>query len=203
MIFQDLVTQIQTEGRLVNDDSFIQVVIGILNESFKEAVESQRPFELRNQAILNLSTANGIVSVPNDFFINHQVFYKTSGFCEYQLTDQDKSISPAPRGLYGYPKTFEVENGLNYILAPANLITSADQLRIIYYQNPPEVTTDTLTSENPIPRLEPFLIRCALRRLRMYHSDDLQVAQMLTGDISSAAQAYSKDTPERTSKTGS
>lgn len=203
MIFGDLVTQIKTEGRLADDDAFTQTVLGIINESFKEAVESQRPFELRNQVSIALTSGVGTVPVPTDFFIHHQLFYTSSLGPEYQLTDQDKAISPAPRGLFGYPKTFEVENGLNFILGPANLITSADTLRVIYYQKPPEVSEAMLNQVNPIPRLEPFLIRCALRRVRMYHSDDLQVAQMLTADITSAASAYTKDTPERESKTGS
>lgn len=202
MIYQNLIDQIKTESRLKDDDSFTSIAIGLLNEAFKEAVESQRPFELRNEVNLSLVSGVGTVSPPDDFFIHHQLFYKLSTGKEYQLTDQDKAIAPAPRGLYGYPKTFEIQEGLNIVLSPVELISSGDNLRLIYYQIPPIITMANITQENPIIRLEPFLIRFAIRRGRMFHSDDLQVAQMLTSDVGAAASAYTKDSPERNSKTG-
>lgn len=204
MTFSDLINQIKTEGRIKDDDAFTPVVIGLMNEAYKEAVESQRPFELREEVSIALTANQSTVPVPSDFFIHHQLFYQTGSYAPYQLTDQDKAASPAPRGLYGKPKQFEIQSGtpLQIILKPTTNIASGDTLDLIYYQAPTIVTSTNLTSPNPIPRLEPFIIRMALRRVRMYHSDDIQIAQMLTGDISSAANAYSKDSPERESTTG-
>lgn len=203
MTFQELAQQIQMEGRIKDDDAFLSIVIGLMNEAYKEAVEAQRPFELREEVSISLTSGQGTVPLPVDFFIHHQLFYKTGAYAPYQLSDQDKAASPAPRGLYGKPKQFEIQSGQVIILKPSNNVGGGDMLDLIYYQAPTIIASSNITEQNPIPRLEPFLIRMALRRVRMYHSDDIQVAQMLTGDITSAANAYSKDGPERESSTGS
>jgi hypothetical protein len=203
MVYQNLVNQIKTEARIRQDNSFDSTVIGLINELFKEAVESQRPFELRSEQPLNLTTATATVALPTDFFIHHQVFFKdVDTGKKWQLTDFDKAIPPAPRGFYGHPTGFQVASG-NLVVLPKEDIVSGDQIILVYYKKPPEISEIDLVNSNPIPRLEPFIIRGVLRRLRMLHSDDLQVAQMLSGDISSAAQAYTKDSPERDAKSGS
>lgn len=198
MIFQDLVSQIKTEARIKEDDSFDSTVIALINELFKEAVESQRPFELRNEVSLNLTpSGTGIIDVPTDFFIHHQVFYKDiNTLREWQLSDEDSIILPAPRGMYGFPKSFQIVNGVRIAIKPSSSVVEGSILRLIYYQKPPEIGMVNLVDDNPIPRLEPFLVRACIRRLRMFHADDLQVAQMLSGDISSAAQGYANDEPE-------
>lgn len=200
MKFQDLIDQIKTESRIKDDDSFLPMVIGLLNELFKEAIEDQRPFEQRVDIVLPLNTSGvGQLVCPDDFFIHHQLFFHDSDTGrEYQLVDQDNAVPPAPKGLYGHPKTFELLTGEPTMinLQPQIGIVAGDRIRLIYYKGVLEITPDNLTQDNPIPRLEPFLIRAAIRRVRMFHSDDVQVAQMLTGDISSAAQGYSKDEPE-------
>lgn len=201
MIFQDLINQIKFEARIREDDSFNPVAIGLINELFKEAVESQRPFELRNEVSLTLNlSGQGLIPVPDDFFIHHQAFYKDidSGR-EWQLSDEDRVILPAPHGMYGFPKSFQVVNGIQIAIKPATSVVANSTIRLIYYQRPPEITQLQLVDTNPIPRLEPFLIRACIRRLRMFHADDMQVAQMLTGDISSAAQGYANDEPEKKS----
>lgn len=202
MTYAQLIDQIKTEGRVKDDDAFTSIAISLVNESFKEAVESQRPFELRDEIPLTLVSGVGSIPLPDNFFIHHQFFYGVPDGREYALTDQDKAISPAPRGLYGKPKSFQVQEGLVVVLAPADMISSGDSLRMIYYLAPPEITEATINDEVAIPRLEPFLIRFAIRRARMFHSDDVQVAQMLSQDVGAAAQAYTKDSPERESKTG-
>lgn len=198
MTFQDLVNQIKTEARIKEDDSFNPTVIGLINELFKEAVESQRPFELRNEVTLSLTpSGTGIIPVPDDFFIHHQIFYKDiNSSREWQLSDEDSIILPAPRGMYGFPKSFQIVNGIRIAIKPSSSVVAGSTLRLIYYQTPPEINQSQLIDDNSIPRLEPFLIRACIRRLRMFHADDLQVAQMLSGDISSAAQGYSNDEPE-------
>lgn len=200
MKFQDLIDQIKTESRIKDDDSFLPMVIGLLNELFKEAIEDQRPFEQRVDTVLPLTvTGVGQLTCPDDFFIHHQLFFHDSDTGrEYQLVDQDGAIPPAPKGMYGHPKSFELLAGEPTIISlqPQIGIVAGDSIRLIYYKGVPEITPDNLTQDNPIPRLEPFLIRATIRRIRMFHSDDVQVAQMLTGDISSAAQSYSKDEPE-------
>jgi hypothetical protein len=198
MIFQDLLNQIKSEGRIREDSSFDNIVIALINELFKEAVESQRPFELRNEVSISIGTSgNNQVPLPTNFFLYHQVFYKDINTGrEWQLSDEDKVILPAPRGFYGFPKSFAVASPNIYIKPKTNII-SGSVLRLIYYKIPPEIDTSQLVNPNPIPRLEPFIIRAAIRRLRMFHADDLQVAQMFTGDIGSAAQGYANDEPEK------
>lgn len=204
MVFQDLVNQIKTEGRIASDSEFDPMVIGLINELFKEAVESERPFELRADIVLALTTATATVALPADFFIHHQVFYQDADTGRtYQLTDEDKAVPPAPMGLYGHPKSFEVVTSGQIILKPSGAIVTGDSVLLIYYKKPPEITQASLINANLIPRLEPFLVRGVIRRIRMFHSDDLQVAQMLSGDIQSAGQGYSKDSPERSQKSGS
>lgn len=202
MVFQDLVNQIKVEARISSDTEFDPMVIGLINELFKEAVESQRPFELRNEVPLTLSAQNPQVTLPDDFFIHHQVFFKdiNTGII-YQLNDEDKASAPCPRALYGNPNVFQVAQGFIYV-KPPDQIVSGDQINLIYYKKPPEIVQADLITQNPIPRLEPFIIRGVIRRIRMFHSDDLQVAQMLSGDISSAAKGYMNDGPERDQKSG-
>jgi hypothetical protein len=161
-------------------------------------VESQNPFELRNEVELPLTTQVATVALPNDFFIHKQVqFQDADTERHYPLTDQDRAIPPAPRGLYGHPKSFEIA-GQTILLKPADAIVTGDSLLLVYYKFPPVVTPETLIDDNPIPRLEPFIVRGVIRRIRMVHADDLQVAQMLGGDTSSAAKAYTNDEPRRT-----
>jgi len=200
MLFQDLVIQIATEGRISGDADFQPLVIGLINELFKEAVESQRPMELRCETLLDLTSGVEFVELPDNFFIHHQVrFIDIDTQKVYSLTDQDKAASPAPRGLYGHPKTFEIQSG-QIILKPPLAIVTGDKLHLVYYKIPPVLTPALLQTQNPLIRLEPFLIRGCVRRIRMLHGDDLQVAQILGGDVSSAATAYSKDEPIRNSR---
>lgn len=197
MRFDQLVIQIKAESRISGDDTLNATVVGLLNEQFKEAVESQRPPELRNEVIIDLATGTGSYALPDDYFIFHKfIFQDVDTGREYELVDSDDAVPPAPRGLFGHPKAFEVE-GVLVSLKPKIGIVTGDHLQIVYYQKPPVVDVENLAVDNPIERLEPFLIRSTIRRLRMFHSDDLQVAQMLQGDISSAAQGYSKDEPEK------
>ena len=198
MKYADLVEQIKTESRVKGDDEFVPTIIGLLNELFKEAVESQNPFELRNEVQLALTTGGESVALPNDFFIHKQVlFMDADSGRRYPLTDQDQAIPPAPRGLYGHPKSFEI-TGATILLKPATGIVTGDKLLLVYYKFPPVITEDTLISDNPIPRLEPFLVRGVVRRIRMIHADDLQVAQMLGGDATSGAKAFTNDEPRKT-----
>lgn len=198
MLFQDLVDQIKSESRIKEGDDFDSTVISLINELFKEATESQRPFELRQEITLALVAATGIATLPSDFFVYHQVIFQDSDTSrEWTLVDQDKAAAPAPRGLYGHPKTFEVMTGGILSIKPKVALVTGDTVFLVYYKSPPTLTEALLTSANPIPRLEPFLIRSVIRRLRMLHSDDISVAQMLSQDVSSAASAYSRDEPEK------
>lgn len=200
MKYSQLIEQIGTEARISGDTGFQALVISLLNELFKEAVESQRPMELREEAYLDLTTDVGFVILPDDFFVHHQVqFVDADTGKKYPLTDQDKAAPPAPRGMYGHPKTFEIMSGVVNI-KPADSVVTGDKLFLVYYKTPPIITVATLATDNPIPRVEPFLIRAAIRRIRMFHADDLQVAQLLGGDISSAASSYTKDEPVRNSR---
>lgn len=195
MLYQTIVDQIKIEARIATDTEFDTLVIGLLNELFKEAIESQRPFELRQDVVLTLTTATQIVAVPDDFFIHHTLEYvDVASGRKYMLSGEDKAILPAPSGLYGKPKSFAI-SGTNVILKPFDQIVSGDTINLVYYKGVPEVTPDTLDQPNPIQRLEPFLIRGVVRRIRMFHSDDVQVAQMLSGDVGSAAKGYSNDAP--------
>lgn len=201
MKFGSLVEQIKKEARLATDATFDATVVSLLSELFKEAVEQQRPMELRKEVLLPLTTNNGTVTLPNDFFIHHQFqFNDTDTGRQYPLTDQDKAIPPAPRGLFGHPKSFEVVTGNTVNLKPATAIVTGDNLFLVYYITPPVVTLDNLNDENPVVRLEPFLIRATIRRLRMFHIDDAQVAQMLSDDVKTAAIGYGKDEPREKSE---
>lgn len=197
MLFSALVTQIKGEARVLADDSFNAIVIGLLNELFKEATLSQRPFELRAETLIDVASITGLVTLPTDFFVYHQVLFNDVDTArEYPLINQDEASQPAPRGMYGHPKSFEVITGQLLIKPPAAIV-GGDKVRLIYYKIPPTVTAETLETQNPIPRLEPFLIRAAIRRIRMLHTDDVQVAQMFSGDVTSAASAFTKDEPVR------
>lgn len=197
MKFSDLILQIKAEARVKADDAFDAVVIGLLNEMFKEATLAQRPFELRGEVPLAITAVTGLVTLPADFFVHHQVrFHDADTGREWALTTQDEAIQPAPRGMYGHPKSYQVESG-QILLKPATAIVGGDTINLVYYKIPPIVLIDALTVDNPIPRLEPFLIRATIRRIRMLHSDDVQVAQMLSGDVGSAASSYTKDEPVR------
>lgn len=198
MTYQSILDQIKTEARIKQDSSFDTLVISLINELFKEATESQRPFELRQEVSITPLTLNAtVVTLPIDFFLQHQILYTdaVSGK-QYDLIDQDDAISPAPLGLYGKPKSFEISTGGVLRLKPFGNIAVNDSVLLVYYKTPPTITVATLIDENPIPRLEPYIIRGCVRRIRMYHSDDIQVAQMLQMDMQSAAAGYAKDEPE-------
>lgn len=196
MKFDSIVAEIKAEARLATDNTFDQTVVNLLNEFYKEAVEQQRPFELRAEAILPLTTNTGTVNLPTDFFIHHQLrFQDADTGRNYPLTDEDKAVPPAPIGLYGHPKSFEILANSVLNLKPYTLIVTGDSVFLVYYKAPLLVDINNLAIENPIPRLEPFLIRAVLRRLRLFHSDDIQVAQLLAADVQSAAAGYAKDEP--------
>ncbi len=196
MKFDLLIAQIKKEARIATDATFDPTVIGLLNELFKEATEQQRPFELRAESLLDLTTGNGTVALPTDFFIHHQVnFMDADTSRSYPLTSQDKAIPPAPIGLYGHPKSFEIKAGNLLDIKPASSIVTGDRVFLVYYKTPPVVILGATNVDNPIVRLEPFLIRAVIRRIRMLHSDDVQIAQMLNGDVQTAASGYAKDTP--------
>lgn len=198
MLYQDLLAAVKAEARIKQGDDFDSIVLGILNEAYKEAVQNNRPFELRDSTTLNLTTATSRVALPVNFFFHHQVNFKDANTSRvYPLNDQDDASQPAPRGMYGHPKSFEVVTGNQLFLNPWDQIVSGDQIILVYYKIPPIITEDNLTEENPIIRLEPFLIRSAIRRVRLFHSDDVQVAQLLSGDIQSAAIGYTHDEPEK------
>lgn len=204
MLFQDLFDQIKAESRLKEGDDFDTIIVNLINELFKEAVMSDRPMELRTGIKLAVQASTGIVSLPNDFLIHHEViFLDVNTGREWPLSDADAASQPAPRGMYGHPKSFEVITNEKIIVQPSNLVITGDQILLLYYKIPLILTTENLSIPNPIVRLEPFITRAAIRRLRMFHSDDVQVAQMLGGDIASASQAYSKDEPERTPRSDS
>lgn len=199
MKFQDLIIQIQTEARVKGDDSFVPAIMGILNELFKEATQSQKPFELRREVSLTLTAATPIVALPADFFIHNQVrFTDVDTQREYALVHQDQAIPPAPKGLSGHPTSFEILGGLVSI-KPASEIKSGDQLQLVYYAIPPVITADNLTTDNPIPRLEPYLIRGAITRMRIVHVDDPTAVQALTPMASAGGSAFAKDEPRRAS----
>lgn len=195
MKFSALIAQIKTEARIKAGTEFDAMVIGLLNEMYKEAVENQRPFELRAEVEIPIPNT-GQVPLPNDFFIHHQVIFEDADGRSYSLSDQDKPSQPAPRGMYGHPKSFEI-TGAIILLKPATTLAVDDVLRLIYFRLPPIVTLQNVNDENSIVRLEPFLIRTCIRRIRMFHSDDVQVAQMLTSDVSAAASGFTRDEPER------
>lgn len=200
MLFQDLLTQIKTESRVQGDDSFTLPLLGIINELFKEAVESERPFELRQDVDINLTTAPAVVTLPADFFLHHRITFKDANTGrQYQLNSEDKPVQPAPRGMFGHPKSYELITGSpsQIVLKPFDQIVAGDRLNLVYFKKPPEVTVDMLIQQNPLPRLEPFLIRGAIRRMRIIHIEDQTAVQMLTGDVGSAAQSYTKDEPKR------
>ncbi len=197
MLFSDLITQIKAEARVAADENFDSVVVGLLNEMFKEAAEAQRPFELRAETTLAATPVTGLTALPADFFVHHQIQYvDIDTSVTWELTDEDEAVQPAPRGMYGHPKAYELLTGA-IIIKPPNAIVLGDSLRLVYYKTPPIVSLSALNVANPIPRLEPFLIRAVIRRIRLLHSDDVQVAQMLGGDVASAASAYTKDEPVR------
>jgi len=193
MTFQNLLDQIKSEARVKADDDFNEVVIALLNELFKDAVGSQRPFELRQEVALSFTDTTGFINLPTDFFIHHAIdFVDADTAKKWPLIDEDKSTEPAPRGFWGHPKKFEVV-GTQIKVQPTTDLIVGDALILVYYKNPPTITAANLSTTNPIQRLEPFLIRAAVRRIRMLHSDDVQIAQMFQGDITSAAKAYVKD----------
>lgn len=197
MLFGLLVEQIKTESRVKTDDTFDAVVVALINELFKEAVEGQRPFELKAETTLNATITTGITDLPTTFFLHHKVYFRDADTeREWQLVDQDDNFEPAPRGMYGHPKTFEILSDNKISLKPPGAIVGGDTINLVYYKAPPIVDLETMDiTENPIPRLEPFLVRAAVRRIRMLHVDDIQVAQMFTGDIASAASGYAKAEP--------
>jgi hypothetical protein len=196
MIFQNLLNQIKSEARVRTDDNFDAVIIDLLNEIFQESVSSQRPFELREEVSLTFSVVTGYIDLPDDFFLHHSVdFHDVDTDKIWPLSDQDEAISPAPRGFYGHPKHYEVV-GTRILVAPISSLIVGDKLILVYYKKPPTITTETLIDENPIPRLEPYLIRSAIRRIRMLHTDDVQVVQMFQQDMVSAARGYVKDEPQ-------
>lgn len=197
MLFQSIVDQIKTEARIKSDSSFDVEVASLITELFKEAVESQRPFELRQEVNLPLNTAQATITLPTDFFIYHRVYFQDSSTGKkWILSSHDDAIMPAPVGFYGHPKSFQLITGNQIALDPVTSIVSGDSIDLIYYQNPPTLTVAGFSTQNPIPRLEPFLIRAAIRRVRMLHSDDVQVAQMISGDVASAAKGYTNDEPK-------
>lgn len=198
MRYEQLIEQIKTEARVKADTTFDDVAIALINELFKEATEAQRPFELRADVSLSVVAATGLVTLPDDFFVFHQVLFQDSDTSrEYPLTLEDEAIQPAPRGLYGHPKSYSVLADNTIALKPYAAIVTGDHVRLVYYKIPPIIDAAHLGDENSITRLEPFLVRAAIRRIRMLHSDDVQVAQMLSGDVSSAASGYTKDEPVR------
>lgn len=206
MTYAQLLIQVKTEGRIQKDDSFDSIVIGLLNELFREAVESQRPFELRQDVDLNVvASTNGAITLPDDFFIWNQInFIDSDTGRTWPLVLQDNAVQPAPRGMYGHPKSFEILGNV-LLIDPVTAIVLGDKVNLVYYKNPPVITAESINTENPIKRLEPFLIRAAIRRIRMFHSDDIQVASMLQGDIASAAKGYTndEDEPQRTERPNS
>lgn len=196
MTFQDLITQIKIEARVLQDDTFDAVTINLLNEFFKEAVQSEHPFELRDEVEIEIEESTGFVSLPADFLIHHQInFIDFESMRKYPLTDQDEAAPPAPPGLYGHPKTFELLADSKLLIKPISEISSDDRIELIYYKAPLFITTANLDVPNPLQRLEPYLTRSVVRRIRMLHVDDVQIAQMLQQDITSAAKSYSQDEP--------
>ena len=200
MTYRELLAQVKTEARIADDDTFDSIVINLLNELYIEATLQSRPDDLRNETILTLTTSPTVTNLPSDFLVEHQFdFIDADTGKEWRLSGQDEAISPAPRGLYGHPKSYQVQatgSTQQVILKPYSSIVNGDQLRVIYYEKPEVITTSNLDTENPNPRVEAFLIRAAVRRVRMFHSDDLSIAKMLEGDITSAARAYDKEKPE-------
>lgn len=200
MKFLTLVDQIKTESRVKSDANFDELIVSLLNELFKEAVESQRPFELKREVLLAIVPETGLVTLPVDFFLHHEVFFSDSDTGRtWMLTDQDKPAQPAPSGFFGHPKSFEILGGV-ITLKPFSSVVLGDEAILVYYKTPPFVDITDLNVENSIPRLEPFLIRAAIRRVRLQHSDDIQVAQLFQGDVASAAKGYTMDEPKKTDK---
>lgn len=196
MTYQALIDQIKAEARVATDDNFNEIVIGLLNEIFQEAVESQRPFELRQEIDLTFTVTTGYIDLPTDFFLHHAVKFKDVDTSkEWPLTDEDEAVAPAPRGFYGHPKQFEVI-GTQIKVEPIDELIVGDFLNLVYYKKPPTVTTETLSSSNPLTRLEPYLIRSCIRRVRMLHIDDPSVAEMFQQDMVSAARGFVKDVPQ-------
>lgn len=195
MTYRDLVDRIKVEARIAGDANFDALVIGLINEVSVEAVQSQRPFELRKELDLPIDT-QGIVELPEDFLFHHEVIFKDSDTLkEWELTDQDKDAPPAPRGMYGHPKTFEILSDAKITVKPFSSVVPGDLLFLVYYKKAPISSSEGLDEEVLLTRLSPFIIRATLRRIRMFHSDDIQVAQLLQGDISSAARGFTLDAP--------
>lgn len=197
MTFAELIEEIRYESRIKAGTDFQEILINLLNELFIEAVCSERPFELRTRAPLNATPTTGITALPADFLVHHEVLYQDINTGrQWPLYDIDDASQPSPIGLYGHPKSFEIITGNNLFVGPTTQIVTGDIISLLYYKQPLVITTSNLQTENPIVRLEPFLIRSAIRRARMFNTDDVQVAQMFEGDIASAANMFSKDQPE-------
>jgi hypothetical protein len=197
MLFQEMLDQIKGEARIKQDDTLDEIVFGIINQQFKEAVQNNRPWELRKAEKIPLTTGNSLFNLPQDFYLWHEILFNDADTGRvWGLVDQDGAAQPAPIGMYGHPKSFEIIENNQIFVNPSSSIVTGDFINLVYYKIPPIVTEEILTQENPIPRLEPFIIAASIRRVRMFHDDDMAVAQMLTGDIQQAAQGYTKDLPE-------
>ena len=200
MTFQQLLEQIKTEARIKGDSAFDDTVVGLINEVTKEAALSERPFELKQEIKILLSTTQRLIDLPFDFFVHHEILFHDSDTTKtYQLQDEDDAAQPAPRGMFGHPKTFEVLTSNQLFIKPFEQIVSGDSIFLVYYKKPLEIANSlaSLTQINPIPRLEPFIIRACIRRIRMFHSDDPNMVQALSGDIASAGKIFAKDEPEK------
>lgn len=196
MTYQQIVDQVKEEGRIDGDNDLVPIVIGLINEAYKEAVMDQRPFELRKNATINLTASNSEFNLPADFFIHHQfIFHDVDTGKEWKLVDQDGPIQPAPRGFFNHPKSFELISGNKVQLKPFEGIITSDTLKLEYYYTPPILTLANLSTPNPIVRLEPFIVRMAIRRVRMFHLDDPTVMEALSGDVNAASQAFQRDKP--------
>jgi len=200
MTYREILAQVKTEARIASDNTFDSIVINLLNELYIEATLQSRPDDLRNEVLIELLTSPAVIDLPSDFLVEHQFnFIDADTGREWMLTQQDEAIQVAPRGMYGHPKSYQVQatgSQQQVILKPYTSIVAGDKIRLMYYESPEKITTINLDTVNPNPRVEPFLIRSAIRRVRMFHSDDLQIAQMLQGDIVSAVRAYDKEPPE-------
>lgn len=196
MKYADLVRQIKNEARVKDDDTFTSIIVDVLNDLFKEAIESQRPFEFKKETTIPLTAAVTHFDLPVDFFLHHKViFHDVDTGKEYPLTDEDGAVQPAPRGMYGHPRTFEINTGGQIFIKQIGSIVTGDWLILVYYKKPPEIDPSDLIIDNPLARLEPFLVRAAIQRVRLYHSDDATAMQVLNGMVSSAAKGFSNDEP--------
>jgi hypothetical protein len=198
MRYEEILAQVKIEARVKDDSTFNAICIGILNDLFKEAISSQRPFEFKKESSITLTANQDLFDLPADFFVHHEILYwDVDTSRTYPLTDEDKSVEPAPRGLYGHPRSFEILTENKVYIKPSEGIVTGDELRIIYYKTPPIVTTANLTTNNPLPRLEPFLLRAAIQRVRMFHTDDPAAMQLLNGMVTSAAKGFANDEPPK------